>query len=98
MQSRIEREKRTVALMIALYCRKKEQNSQLCKECRELQAYAFARLERCPFGEAKSSCKRCAVHCYRSEMREQIRKVMRFSGPRMIFYHPLLAIRHLFEK
>lgn len=30
-------------------------------------------------------------------MRQQIKKVMRFSGPRMIIYHPVMAVRHLIE-
>lgn len=30
-------------------------------------------------------------------MREKIRMVMRFSGPRMIFYHPVTAICHVIE-
>ena len=29
--------------------------------------------------------------------REQIRTVMRWSGPRMLFVHPVLAIRHMKE-
>lgn len=37
------------------------------------------------------------VHCYKPEMREKIREVMRFSGPRMIFHHPYLAIKHVIE-
>ena len=28
---------------------------------------------------------------------EKIRQVMRFSGPRMLFSHPLMAIRHMIE-
>ena len=28
-------------------------------------------------------------------MREQIRTVMRWSGPRMLFVHPVLAVRHM---
>lgn len=94
-QSRIQREKRTVALMIALYCRHKEGNSTLCRECEELLAYAHLRLDRCKFGEAKTTCERCTVHCYKPEMRERIRRVMRFAGPRMLLYHPLEALRHL---
>ena len=35
--------------------------------------------------ETKTFCSNCRAHCYRLEMREEIRKVMRFSGPRMIF-------------
>ena len=30
-------------------------------------------------------------------MRNKIREVMRFSGPRMIFHHPILAIKHLVQ-
>ena len=30
-------------------------------------------------------------------MREKIRDVMRFSGPRMIFDHPIIAFRHVYE-
>ena len=47
--------------------------------------------------ETKTFCSNCRVHCYRSEMREEIRKVMRFSGLRMIFYHPAAVIRHVIE-
>ena len=35
------------------------------------------------------------VHCYQTEMREKIRQVMRFSGPRMLLYHPALALWHV---
>jgi len=30
-------------------------------------------------------------------MLEEIRKVMRWAGPRMIFNHPVLAVRHVIE-
>ena len=53
------------------------------------------RIEKCPFMETKTFCSNCRVHCYRAEMREKIREVMRFSGPRMIFYHPVMAVRHV---
>ena len=33
----------------------------------------------------------------KKDMREKIREVMRFSGPRMIFPHPVMAIRHVIE-
>ncbi len=43
----------------------------------------------------KTFCAHCKVHCYRPEMREKIRKVMRFSGPRMIIYAPKTALWHM---
>ena len=92
------REKETVALMIGIYCRKKHGTKKgLCPRCRGLLDYAAARSDRCPFMETKTFCSNCKVHCYKPEMRERIRQVMRFSGPRMLFYHPVMALRHVVE-
>lgn len=93
-----EREKKVVSLMIQLYCNKKHHTKKgLCEECRLLDEYARLRSEKCPFMESKTFCSNCKVHCYKPKMREKIREVMRFSGPRMIFYHPVMAIRHVIE-
>ena len=64
----------------------------------ELLAYAHARLDRCPFGEGKKTCRRCPVHCYKRDMRERMRQVMRYAGPRMIGVHPVAALRHLWRE
>ncbi len=98
MKSRIHKEKATVALMITLYCRRYEKNKALCPECTELLRYAEARLDRCKFGESKPTCKKCPIHCYKPAMRERMRQVMRWAGPRMILYHPIEAIRHLMRE
>lgn len=95
MKTRIEEEKEVVQLMVELYCRRKEGHETLCPGCRELLAYAQKRLEHCRFGETKPTCEYCPVHCYRRDMRERIRQVMRWSGPRMLLYHPVAAVRHL---
>jgi len=71
--------------------------ASLCPECAELLAYAESRSDHCPFMAEKTFCSNCKVHCYKPEMREKIRQVMRFSGPRMMFYHPVMAIRHVME-
>ena len=47
------------------------------------------------FMENKTFCSNCRVHCYKPEMREKIREVMRFSGPRMLLCHPILAVWHV---
>ena len=96
-ETKREREKETVSLMIAIYCRKKHGGKTLCPECTALDAYARLRSEKCPFMETKTFCSNCKVHCYRKDMREKIREVMRFSGPRMILHHPIMAIRHVIE-
>ena len=81
--------------MIELYCsRHHRPRAGLCPECQKLLEYSDARLDRCPFGDEKPTCAKCRVHCYAPQMRETIRQVMRFSGPRMLARHPVMAIRH----
>ena len=95
LNRKIEHERRVVADMIALYCCKKHSGSELCEMCRALAEYADRRTVACPRMEDKTFCSQCPTHCYRHDMREQIREVMRFAGPRIIFYHPVAALRHL---
>lgn len=95
---KVEQEKNVSFLMIDIYCRRKHQTKkENCSHCKELKEYVSFRLSKCPFGDEKMFCSNCKIHCYQKEMREKIRKVMRFSGPRMIFYHPILAIKHVIE-
>lgn len=81
--------------MIALFCKGNHKSIGLCPECRVLLGYAQERSEKCPRMETKTFCSACEIHCYRSDMRKQIRNVMRYSGPRMLFYHPIVLIRHV---
>ena len=93
--TRIQREKRTVSAMIALYCQAHHPAADTpCAECRKLQDYALARLDRCPFGDKKPTCAKCPIHCYKPGMKARIRDVMRYAGPRMLARHPLLAAMH----
>jgi hypothetical protein len=92
---RIEREKRTVSAMIALYCHGHHGSAgALCTDCQDLQDYALARLDRCPFGVQKPTCAKCPIHCYKADRRAEIKEVMRYAGPRMLRRHPLLAAMH----
>lgn len=95
--SRIEEEKRVVGMMIGMYCRKHHGSlkKELCQECDSLRQYAMKRLDYCPKGNGKGSCRQCATHCYSPLMRSKIREVMRYAGPRMIFKDPWAAIMHL---
>ena len=95
---RIESEKNTVGMMVRLYCRRYEGNKELCQDCSQLLSYAKARLDRCKFGNEKSTCKKCPIHCYKPDMREKMRTVMRWAGPRMMLYHPIEAIKHLIRE
>lgn len=95
-----QKEQYVVEEMIRLYCRKNHGRQpggrgQMCPDCQALLEYARQRSQKCPFMEEKTFCSNCRVHCYKPEMREKIRKVMRFSGPKMLLYHPVLAVWHL---
>ncbi len=94
---RINQEKRVVRFMIGYYCRRKHgraRESGLCAECSALADYAEARLSACRFGASKTACGKCRVHCYSPRRRGQIKDVMRFTGPRMIFLMPLEYLKH----
>ena len=91
----IEQERATLLAMIQIFCKQQHGENPLCEECTQLWDYAEERLAKCPFGFEKPTCQNCTVHCYKADMRERIREVMRYAGPRMIWYHPVMAIRHL---
>lgn len=96
---RIAREKNTIDAMLRLFCRDHHQfDGALCDECDELRRYAHQRLDNCPFQDAKPACNHCEVHCYSTTMRDRVRAVMRYSGPRMLLRHPVLSLRHLIDE
>ena len=93
--SRLTEEKHIISVMIRAYCAAHHQKGALCSSCDELLVYAHSRLDRCPFAEEKPTCRKCPHHCYKPCMRNQIRVVMKYAGPRMIWSHPLVALKHI---
>ena len=83
--------------MIHLYCKAHHntKEGELCPECIEFLTYAHMRLDKCPFQEEKSTCGKCLVHCYQPQMREKTKKIMRYSGPRLLLHNPILALHHV---
>ena len=99
LSKRIEREKRTVGIMVKMYCDNNHNKiDSICGDCYELTDFANERINRCVFQEDKPACSECQIHCYHQEMRDKIKMVMRYAGPRMIFFHPIIGIRHLIDK
>ncbi|CAE6940183.1 nitrous oxide-stimulated promoter family protein [Vibrio alginolyticus] len=90
---------KTVKAMVEVYCKDHHSTTgELCAACCELLNYAEVRLDRCPYGEDKPTCNKCPIHCYKPAPKEQMRLVMRYSGPRMLLKHPILAVRHLIHE
>ncbi len=100
MKKSIDIEKITVSKMIDLYCLNHhviDNNIELCDECLTLKSYSNKKLDLCIYKKDKPACKNCATHCYAPLQRERIREIMKFSGPRMLFTNPFLAITHLYK-
>lgn len=94
---RAAREKRTVGAMMAIYCKGHhgQRGGSICDECAAILDYAKERIDSCPLIEDKPTCANCPVHCYDEPMREKIKGVMRYSGPRMMLSHPVMSVRHM---
>lgn len=97
--SSINYEIATVEKMVHIYCASKHGSpkGELCNACKEMNDYARLRLTKCPFGDEKGACADCKIHCYSPQMREYMRSIMRYSGPRMLIYHPVDFIIHIFK-
>lgn len=95
---RIRREKKTIEAMVHIYCKAKHHtDGELCPDCTEFFSYAKMRLDKCPFQENKTTCGKCRIHCYKPDMREKVKTIMRYSGPRMLLHHPGLAMHHAID-
>jgi hypothetical protein len=95
---RLVREKKTIECMVSIFCTQNHmQKESLCEKCKGLLEYSISRLSKCVLKAHKPVCFRCKLHCYKGDMRNQIRQVMRYSGKRMIWSHPLLTIRHIVD-
>lgn len=96
-EKRIQREKLTIKRMIALYQQRAPEALPDAAHYEALYAYALKRLDRCVFGAQKPDCKRCPVHCYQPAQREEMKRIMRWAGPRMLWRHPILTAYHLID-
>lgn len=103
-----EAEKRLIPTMVRIYCkgnhkakRKEEgiKGKDVCSDCKELTEFAEYRLEKCPFKKNKGFCSFCKIHCYKAkpQYREEMQKVMKYAGPRMLFTHPVFSISHVVQ-
>ena len=91
---------KTLQKMIMMYCHTMHnpKSHELCADCRKLFMYAEQRIDKCFYGDDKPVCSKCTVHCYKPEMREKIKVVMQYSGPRMMGKSPILSLRYMYRK
>lgn len=104
---KIDYEKSMLLYMIKLYCKYNHKeyhknynktfgSKNICKECEEVYNYACERTSKCRFISTKTFCSACSSHCYKKDMREKIKKIMIFSGQRMIIFSPIVTLKHVF--
>ena len=99
----LRQEAATLEAMGAIYCKAhhagepRVKGRKLCEECASVVDYAVQRTKYCP-NKRKGNCEDCSIHCYKPQMREAIRRFMRYAGPRMLLRHPIMAYRHLRKK
>lgn len=92
------KEKKLIPVMIKKYCHgNHETKKEICPSCKKLTEYALYRLDKCPFKVNKKFCSFCKIHCYKENMREEIKRVMKYSGTRMLLTHPIFAMKHVFQ-
>ncbi|MCK4889761.1 MAG: nitrous oxide-stimulated promoter family protein [Candidatus Aminicenantes bacterium] len=96
----IQREQNIINVMICMFCHNNHETGkeELCDSCRNLRSYSYERLKNCPLLPDKPPCEKCPVHCYNKEMREKVKEIMRYSGPRMVLRHPYFALLHIWNK
>ena len=69
----------------------------VCEQCAQLLTYAEKRRAFCP-KDPKPFCSYCDTHCYKPDMREYMREVMRYAGPRSWRHgHAIDGVKHLIE-
>ena len=94
----ITREKKAAEFMVQIYCKAKHKTkNNICLECDEFKNYAKERIENCPYQAKKPACGVCELSCYPPKEKEKAHKVFTYSGPRMFFKHPIVAIRHIID-
>lgn len=71
-----------------------EGHYRLCPDCARLAEYSCTRTQVCPRTAVKTFCKNCPIRCYEETEQEEIRTVMRFSGPRIMLHHPVDGVYH----
>jgi hypothetical protein len=98
MKNPLKYEKKTMSAMIRIYCSSEHGVSKLCESCTEMEVYALQRIDRCYYGAEKPACNNCPIHCFSPKRREQIRLIMRISGPAMLIRHPILTVYHFLKE
>lgn len=85
-------------MLIAIFGVYQKYNKDTDLNLEEIKSYSLKRLDNCIHIGEDIFCGFCEIQCFGDKYKKEIRSIMRFSGPRMILYHPIMAIRYLKAK
>ena len=72
-------EKKPIPVMIRTYCRGNHKPERKAEGVKRNKGF----------------CSYCKIHCYKPEYRAEMKEVMKYSGPKMLFSHPIFAMSHV---
>lgn len=70
--------------------------ASLCDECLNLALKAQIHTQHCVRMQEKSFCHLCPKSCYSKQDLKQISAMMKYSGKKIILYHPILALKYIY--
>lgn len=99
LENKRAKEKKIIFLMVEIYCRENHRKNRvvsktLCDDCKKLLEYSYMRIDNCRHMKDKTFCSKCLTPCYNPEMKEKVKAIMKYSGPRLLFHHPIEVIKH----
>lgn len=102
MSDRGTTDRRTLEAMGLIYCYAHHPEGAkdgigLCPSCRDAVEAVLRKTSSCPH-EHKINCQDCDIKCQRAGDIEQVRAIMGYAAPRMIYRHPIMTIRYIAKK
>lgn len=95
MDNRRDQKHQIVSDMVMIYCDGHHKHTlSPCPKCQEVLDYSKFRTSKCPYIKKTLFCSNCPTPCYKPDMKEEMRVIMKYSGPRYFFKHPILVLKH----
>lgn len=94
IEKKREKERKAMELILSVYEKGHQEERD---DIEKLRQYSMERINKCPKMATKTYCSNCEIHCYRQEYRDKIKKVMRYSGPRLFLKKPLWVVDHMVQ-
>ena len=88
--------------MIKIFCKgnhpddNSNNSSNLCNMCHDMEKYIHNRIDYCK--QNNFFCAYCDNKCHPMDKSDYLKKIMRYSGPRILKKYPIMSIKHFLKK